>query len=137
MGLPIGGALKATVLRSLIMGYLLALSVPFLAAMVAQAPNGPAPRIELCTADGVRYVAVDQQDLPDNNSPNQHQRNECPGCLTACGKLTEPAIAETAEPNLAAVSISSDVPRLQAVRSGRLAVHTPLPARGPPLSQDL
>jgi hypothetical protein len=38
---------------------------------------------------------------------------------------------------LAAALILSDVPRSQAVRPARLAVHAPLPARGPPLSQEL
>lgn len=137
MGLPIGGARRAAVLRSLLVGYLLALSVPFLAAIVAQAPIGAATLTELCTADGVRYVAVNQQDAPHNNSPHHHQRNDCPGCLTACGKLTEPAIVDTADPNPAVALILPDVPRSHAVRPARLAVHAPLPARGPPLSQDL
>jgi hypothetical protein len=112
--------------------YLLALATPVLQATLAHAALADAVIVELCSADGVRQVALDPSGQPVTPAPlGQHAGHDCAACTTGCPHhgLCPPRGFTLAG---AWPALRSPPPVGPAHAAGPPTARAPLPARGPP-----
>ena len=122
----------ATLCRWLLGLYLLALAAPVLQATAAHAAAADAILVELCSAEGVRRIALDPSGQPIQPPlPVQHAGHDCAACATGCGHhglcMPQSLAFGPAWPTLAPYHFSGP-----ALVAGPPAARAPLPARGPP-----
>ena len=76
----------ATCLR-LLAAFVLLLQQTLLPGPLPAARAAAAATVEICTAEGVRLVALAGQDDGRQGPRRDHAGHECPGCLAFCCKL--------------------------------------------------
>ncbi|MFO1071821.1 MAG: hypothetical protein U1E17_03790 [Geminicoccaceae bacterium] len=109
----------------------LLLQQAFLPASLPAARAATAATIEICTAEGVRLVALADRDDPRQGPQRDHAGHECPGCLAFCCKLLPCA-------GTVAVLVPERLALPEAPMPGRGLAAPPLPpcaafqARAPP-----
>ena len=119
--------------RCLIGLYLISLVVAAHAAVpVAELESGGVA-IELCTADGVRSVLVDESGrTSDRDQQSHHASHDCAGCSVRCTPKVLSVRTSVAVVRFAAMVAPTRDPG-QRLFCGLSAAGAPLPPRGPPI----
>jgi len=113
--------------------YLISLVVAAHAAVpVAELESGGLA-IELCTADGVRVVTVDEAgQTSDRDEQSHHASHDCTGCCVRCPPKVLSGRTSVAVVRFAAMVAPTPDPG-QNPLCGLSAARAPLPPRGPPI----
>ena len=119
--------------RCLIGLYLISLVVAAHAAVPVATHESGGLTIELCTADGVRVVAVDEAgQTSDRDQQSHHASHDCTGCCVRCPPKVLSGRTSVAVVRFAAMIAPTWDPGQNPLR-GLPAAGAPLPPRGPPI----
>lgn len=119
--------------RCLIGLYLISLAAAAQAAVPVVAREGGGLVLELCTADGVRRVVIDDAgQTSDRHDSGHHAGHDCAGCCIRC-----PPKALAGRASVALVHLAPSVGHIRdlcgsELRKRRATTRAPLPPRGPP-----
>ena len=119
--------------RCLIVLYLISLVVAAHAAVPVATLESGGFAIELCTADGVRSVLVDESGrTSDRDQQSHHASHDCAGCSVRCTPKVLSVRTSVAVVRFAAMVAPTWDPGQNPLR-GLPAAGAPLPPRGPPI----
>jgi hypothetical protein len=125
----------AGVTQWLLVLFILSLAAQVVEAAAARAAATDTMLVELCTADGVRHVAVDRAGHPvERERPGHQLAHDCTGCLSTSGKHGIQAGRVPPELPVADFCAGRSRAVIVAVALRGLTAHPPLPARGPPIA---